>query len=70
MRHAFLPMHWANATAVTASHLQPYLGELLPGQLPDDAFHLQGKQGSENVAGIQSGRFDDVVNRLGCLCAP
>jgi hypothetical protein len=51
--------------------LQQDLTELLSGQLPDDAFHLQGKKGSQNVAGIQPGVFYDFVNMpwfLGAEC--
>jgi hypothetical protein len=61
MRNGRLAMHRADAKAFFP-HLQQNLRKLLSRRLPNDAFHLQVKKGSENLAGIQSSRFNEVVN--------
>jgi hypothetical protein len=42
--------------------LQQYLTKLFSRQLPYAAVHLQGKERSQNFAGIQPRRFDQVVD--------
>jgi hypothetical protein len=64
MRTGLIPMH----TAIVGERLpflQQGLAELFPGQLPDDAFHLQVKEGSQNFAGIQPSRVHQVVDGPG-----
>jgi hypothetical protein len=53
----------------TFGFLQQQLTDLLARQLPDDAFHLQIKKVSQNVAGIQPTVFDEVVNMTWLLGA-
>jgi hypothetical protein len=43
-------------------YLQQYLTKPFARQLPDDAFHLQVKERSQNFAEIQPRRFDKLVN--------
>ena len=45
--------------------LQQDFAELLARQLPDDAFHLQIKERSQNFGRVQAGAFHDVINVLG-----
>ncbi len=42
--------------------LQQDFAELLSRQLPDDAFHLQIKERSQNFGRIPAGAFHDVIN--------
>jgi hypothetical protein len=42
--------------------LQQDFAELLARQLPDDAFHLQIKERSQNFGRIQAGAFHDIIN--------
>src|SRR5260370_24793675 len=42
--------------------LQQDFAELLSRQLPDDAFHLQIKERSQNFGRIPAGAFHDVMN--------
>jgi hypothetical protein len=64
MRTVCFPMHEAFFEE-SLPLLPKDLGELLPRQLPDDAFHLQVQEGSQNFARIQPSGFDQVVNRSG-----
>jgi hypothetical protein len=42
--------------------LQQDFAELLAGQLPDDALHLQIKKRSQNFRRVQARAFHDVIN--------
>ncbi len=42
--------------------LQQDFAELLSRQLPDDAFHLQIKERSQNFGRIQAGAFHNIIN--------
>jgi hypothetical protein len=44
--------------------LQQHFTELFSRQLPHHPFLLQLKERSQNCAGVQAGRFHDVVNML------
>jgi len=49
--------------------LQQDFAELFARQLPDDAFHLQVKERSQNLGRVQAGAFHDVVDGLRFVCA-
>src|SRR5713226_2421418 len=49
--------------------LQQDFAELFARQLPDDAFHLQVKERSQNLGRVQARVFHDVVNGLWFVCA-
>ena len=49
--------------------LEQNLAELLAGELPNDAFHLQIEQRSQNLGRVQGGAFDDVVDGAGVVHA-
>ena len=42
--------------------LQQDFAELLARQLPDDTFHLQIKERSQNFGRIQAGAFHNIIN--------
>jgi hypothetical protein len=48
--------------AIAYLPLQQDFAELLRRQLPDDAFHLQIKERSQNFGRIQAGAFHNIVN--------
>jgi hypothetical protein len=48
--------------AIAYLPLQQDFAELLPRHLPDDAFHLQIKERSQNFGRIQAGAFHNVIN--------
>jgi hypothetical protein len=42
--------------------LQQDFAELFAGQLPDDPFHLQVEERSQNFGRVQAGAFHDVID--------
>jgi hypothetical protein len=52
------------AAQLAGSSSEQNFGELLSGQLADDAFHLQCEERSQNFAGVQASSFNEVVDGL------